>query len=140
MRTFVTGEPVPEAQRGRGKPSGGSRLNLPRKSVKNRGASAVSGGPRGVPAALRSLTRNASKAASGAPRAPPGSCSWKSEFSPWVKRNADSGQGGKCPFPPGVSLGSCAPLLSALVTVSPRAVGTMGSEVPACLSSRRHCA
>lgn len=72
----------------------------------------MSEGPRRVPAAPRSRARNASEAASGAPRAPPGSCSSKSEFSPWLKRNADSGQGGKCPLPLGVSLGSRAPLLS----------------------------
>lgn len=72
MRTFVLGKPVPEDQRGRGRPSGGSMLTLPGRSLKNGGASAVSGGPRRVPAAPRSPTPKASEAASGAPRAPPG--------------------------------------------------------------------
>lgn len=42
MRTFVLGKPVSEDQRARGSASGGSMLTLPRRSLKNGGASAVS--------------------------------------------------------------------------------------------------
>lgn len=85
-----------------------------------------------------SPARNASEAAGGASAAPL-AAALESRNSALAEKERRPGQGGKCPLPPGGPVGLPRPALRLVTAFSPRAVGTAGSEVPACLSSHPLC-